>query len=338
MLSGLTFACADWLDLRLTTWFLVSALILGVLLVLARLFGPMFAVICLTAAWGVALITQATSGDGIYPWVIIGLPFVVAASIATLIQGRAIRTVARSAPLMLPVTLTILLIPLFTADLWRAVASLAPYHFGLAAMLTVVPVLALLRHRIRSQVPVEIRESLGRIVDSADGWKLALARLLRDVDEAQREALEAAIKRRVEASFTVRWPDPDQVVQKLVGPVRRQLDLRLVTTALGIAVIVAAYIYMLAWTLVPIEASTKWVEGTVPTVTASFAGASVDLPTGPYLGVATLLGIVATAVLLAFVVTEDNYEAELSDALLSDPLDEHVLVAVPYVALYVDSP
>lgn len=53
---------------------------------------------------------------------------------------------------------------------------------------------------------------------------------------------------------------------------------------------------------------------------------------------AALLGIIATAVLLAFVLTEEHYRTNLTDAVLRSPLRDGLEMALPYEALRAAEP
>jgi hypothetical protein len=59
-----------------------------------------------------------------------------------------------------------------------------------------------------------------------------------------------------------------------------------------------------------------------------------DLPVGPYLNASVLLGILATAIFFAFVVTdEEKYASTLTDLVVRKPLRRAALFALPYTAI-----
>lgn len=99
---------------------------------------------------------------------------------------------------------------------------------------------------------------------------------------------------------------------------------------LGIAIAVAAFIYILAMASVPTETAQQWAGSSIPTGDVSLAAIDVTFPLGPYLMVPALLAVIATAVFLAFVLTEDRYSATFYDTLVYEPARRWILLGVPY--------
>jgi len=111
---------------------------------------------------------------------------------------------------------------------------------------------------------------------------------------------------------------------------RRRILLRVIPLTLGIAIAVAAFIYILAIASVPTETAQQWAGSPIPTGDVSLAAIDVTFPLGPYLMVPALLAVIATAVFLAFVLTEDRYSATLYDTLVYEPARRWILLGVPY--------
>jgi apolipoprotein N-acyltransferase len=99
---------------------------------------------------------------------------------------------------------------------------------------------------------------------------------------------------------------------------------------LGIAIAVAAFIYILAMASVPMETAQQWAGSPIPTGDVSLAAIDITLPLGPYLMVPALLAVIATAVFLAFVLTEDRYSVTLYDTLVYESARHWILLGVPY--------
>ncbi|ADB53595.1 hypothetical protein Cwoe_5187 [Conexibacter woesei DSM 14684] len=104
-------------------------------------------------------------------------------------------------------------------------------------------------------------------------------------------------------------------------------------TTFGLLVSVTLYLYVLAWILVPIGVSAEWLGEPASTTTISLLNGEFAVPLGGYVSVAGLLGIVATAVMLAFATTEDRYAGDVTTAVLYAPLRDGMTIALPYQAL-----
>jgi hypothetical protein len=237
---------------------------------------------------------------------------------------------------MLPVTLTVLLLPLFTDNLWEAGARLHARHFVLLGLLTVVPLVALLAVRLRREIGLGIRDVGSKILDDKNAAAARVTqRLVGMVDEADRDEARRAVEKPLERTYPAVSFEHVESARTRVSPSlgRRSLG-RLVLTIIGLGLTVTAYIYVLAWVLVPLGTAASWadVEG-VRTTEVDLLVSTLRVPVEPYLSVSALLGIVATAVLLAFVLTEEHYESNLSEALIRRPLQNGVELALPYLLL-----
>jgi hypothetical protein len=131
--------------------------------------------------------------------------------------------------------------------------------------------------------------------------------------------------------------DLDEVAGRLAAelrrPFRRQTVLRLARLVVGTSAFFASFVYLLAWAAIPIATSAGWVGHPITTETVGLAGVDVVVPIGPYVSVAVLLALVATAAFLAFALTEDRYSTALSDLVLRQPAEACLRLSVPYVAL-----
>jgi hypothetical protein len=100
-----------------------------------------------------------------------------------------------------------------------------------------------------------------------------------------------------------------------------------------VGLLLCAYVFLLCSAVVPAEIATQWTSHHIPSTSIDVFGLSVHLHGGPYLKVAALLGMAATATFLSFAVVEERFAAALTDALLRDPADRFLVVALPYLFL-----
>jgi hypothetical protein len=150
------------------------------------------------------------------------------------------------------------------------------------------------------------------------------------VREQTKKRLEPEL-RRVYKAAVQRGRDAD-VIEPLRPTAGRQLFRRLASTIIGLAVAVFAYIYLLAWVFVSVATATEWTGEDISTARLDLVVASIHAPGDTYLVVVGLLSIIATAVLLAFSLTEEHYAEDLTGALLK-PIRPSMPLALVYAEL-----
>ena len=187
----------------------------------------------------------------------------VAVGIVALGRIRQLASIARSASLLVTVTLTVLLIPLFTADLWLAVARLNPWNFVVFTALSLLPLAITVLRQLSRQVP----QAVAAAAASADARHMTeltrdwlVRRIPADEREVEREPVHDVLgaltdERAIEAAASV-----------LPGPITKRLRRSFLLTTLALTGVAAAYLWLLAWTLVPISAVREWTGTDVPTV------------------------------------------------------------------------
>lgn len=111
---------------------------------------------------------------------------------------------------------------------------------------------------------------------------------------------------------------------------RRRAVWRLLRFLLGIVFFFALFVYTLAWAAIPIATAEGWTHNPVSSAQIDFAGITATLPTFPYITVALLLAVVASAALIAFAITEDRYSTAFNEVLVSRPAQECLALAAPY--------
>lgn len=114
---------------------------------------------------------------------------------------------------------------------------------------------------------------------------------------------------------------------------RRPLTARLLITTAVIGLLLTGYVYALLAATVPPDLAAGWTAAAVPQHKVSLSGLSLTLPGGAYIALAALLGVFATAIFLAFVVTEDRVAVALAEALLREPIDRFLVLALPFTSL-----
>jgi hypothetical protein len=97
----------------------------------------------------------------------------------------------------------------------------------------------------------------------------------------------------------------------------------------SIGTLLTGYIYALLAVTVPHDVAEDWAQTSIGTGSLG----PIQFPAGAYVAMAILLGIFATAIFLAFVLTEERIAAAMTEALLRDPIDRFVLLAIPFTAL-----
>jgi hypothetical protein len=335
MTLGVTFILADWWELGFYGWLGVTAGLLLVLGLSSLWTSPQAAALVLALTWValvVAQIGQGESGDLVETALV---PFALTTAAVWILRGRRLTTVAKSAPLLLPVTLIVLVAPLVSEDVWEAADALGPGEIMAIASLTIVPLLIVFVRQLRTEVPEILDAAVAKVAQDNETQARAIGRTVRLVEEEQRDATRTVVEEDLSKVFSSGFSTDTQqaVTGALTRPLRRAVIRRAMTTAGGLAVAVFAYLFLLTWALVAVDVAEVWLDRSIPIETVAFPGMAVDVPTGPYVTIAALVGVIATAVLLAYVVTEESYSRELSAALLEDPIEDGLSVALPYQAL-----
>lgn len=246
----------------------------------------------------------------------------------------ALAGVARSAPYVAPVVLVAVLLPALTADVWHLAANIKPSNLVGAALLSVGVLLLLVRRQLRRELEPAMAarcEFLATRPTAPDLTRDALSTAVdgntaRIVDELPTETLTEA------------WPtSAKEYAPYLVAAegraLRRPLTARLLITAAVIGFLLATYIYALLSVTVPTDVAAGWTRSPIHTREVSLVGIDLSFPGDAYVAMAVLLGVFATAIFLAFALTEERIAAALTEALLREPIDRFLLLALPFVSL-----
>ncbi len=306
---------------------LVAPMLLVAVLVLAWITSPPFTVTFLGVSWVGTLIAQLLYAPLHDAALTHGL---TAALVAAIVAVSRARRFVQGAPLLLPVALIVLVVPLFSADLWQAAAELRPGRFVALACLTVVPLaLALIPELLRigshaferaAEAGAGDAQTIGDAFDS-------VKKLGSKQEEFPEDSFVSVL---LNNAYNPDFVNKQAAIlqQQLRPSLRRRLTWSLVPLTLGIGGFVTFYMYVVAWTVIHGSTAERWLGDPVPYTHVIVLG---DLPTGPYVQVALLMGVLATAIFYAFVLTdEEKYVGTLSDLVIHAPLRRGVLLAMPY--------
>lgn len=260
------------------------------------------------------------------------LAFVLIALVA--VMWRTI-SLARRIPFLLPVALLVVFLPLLTEDLWAIGAEIGVQLAAVGIVAVGPPLVLLIVRYWRVDVAAELAEASESIGGDSDSAQADLVEVLAGLASNDSEA--PPLKTDDLREFVRDAYEADSVRRAVVAlgqfrrVFRRRVVVRLVALVGGVGVSLASFIFVLAWAAIPIAVSSDWSGVNVQTTTLAFAGLEAEMPTSPYVEVAVLLAIVATAAFLAFALTEDHYSAVMSRVLVSDPARLWVLLAAPYL-------
>ena len=324
---GVVFMLSDWFDASTAGTVGLAAVSLCALGVIGMKIGPTGAATVLVLTWIAASAVQVLKSDQDV-WATVGVPLVITIAAVTALQTRRLATVGRSAPLVLPVALTVLVIPLFTEDMWSTVHRLTATNLVLLVTLTLLPLLFAVERQLRTKVDAALAEAVAEAAPDValDDVKENLARLLPDDERDQGREDIARLLPHYWEPF-----NPADRVEQLVHPLRNLLKRNLVIAAVGVATVAILYMGALTWVLIPVATARDWTATSVDIHTLAALGVHIDVPLGPYITVSLVLGLLATAVLLASVAVDDDYAEQLADALLRQPARAALGAAVPYL-------
>jgi hypothetical protein len=300
-------------------------------LAIAAKVSPQMGLLTILAVWAASAIEQLLDGGFSLLTTTHLLPALVV--IAVVVAWRVARFV-RGVPLLLPVVLVVLFAPLLTADLWQVADDLGVAELVYVFGLSVLPFLLVLAPQLRRSARSAFLRAAEEVDDdpaAAEEAALRLEKAARESDPSLPEQDQVVgMLAPYFASGAVRQEAPEiqERISKVLG---RRLLLSLGPLTLGLGLCVTFYIYLVAWALVPVTTVERWLRQTVQHETVPLLG---DLPVGPYLNASVLLGILATAIFFAFVVTdEEKYASTLTDLVVRKPLRRAALFALPYTAI-----
>jgi hypothetical protein len=311
-------------------WLLSVAIVVAGGVALAAITKPALAALIFALAFGISGLLQLGQ-DGASA--VFSTHGISGLAVAALVTGSRARGLARHVPLLLPLIIVVLFVPLFTADLWRAADDFGWRELIVLSALVLLPLLVAVYRRMSASLQRTLANATNRIA-AADNHEQRVVQLVRSVGSEERDALDAnrdRLSQRLDRAFDrIDMARVGQEVGDEIRPrLRRLLRWRLATTVAGIAALVGSYTYLLAWTAVTARTAAVYVGHPVHMHHLDLVG---DIPAAPFVHVAALFGLLATAVFLAFALTEDDYTDALTDSLVARPFEEILLLVIPYRA------
>lgn len=326
-------------------WLLISlgyAFCYGVLTQAAPRLAELTAVALIVAWVGVGVFAAITDGQVlVYSYVI---PIAVWLTIGLFLRSLGLREardvalalagVARSAPYVAPVVLVAVLLPALTEDVWQLAAEVKSDNLIAAAVLSVGLLLLFLARQLRRELEPALAARCRALGSRPEAAELTRAALIGVVDQDSRKIISELPAETLREA----WPaDGEEYAPYLAAAeghtLRRPLRARLLITAAVVGTLLAGYIYALLAVTVPRTVASEWSRSDVQRLDICLLGVDLALPGGPYVAMALLLGVFATAIFLAFALTEERIAAAMTEALLRQPLDRFLVLALPFVSL-----
>lgn len=320
----------------------VIALVQGFLASRVRALGPPLALL-LSLGWAAGAVGLAMTDPHLLVWTHAApVALVVALSLMSrTLRFRDIRDVAvamagvgRSAPFVAPVVLVAVLLPALTADVWKLAAATDYRHLVGATVLSVGVLLFFVSRQLKRELTPAFVARCRFLAARATSPEMTR----RAVRASVNTDLAAVVQELPDEVLAGAWPKAGEEYSPYLVAVegdalRRPLLLRLLVTTSVVAILFAGYIYALLAVTVPWSVAADWSESTVSARHVALLGVEAAIPGDPYFPMALLLGIVATAIFLAFALTEEHVAAALTETLLREPIDRFLVLALPFVAL-----
>lgn len=294
-------------------------------------------------AWAGAAVALGMTDPREIAWthaIPIGAALVVAVALRTLRLreardvAMALAGIARSAPYVAPVVLVVILLPALTADVWQLATDTDSTNLIGAALLSVGVLVLLVGRQLRRELEPAFAARCRSLTARATAPELTRSAVSNSVEEdTARIVNELPAQTLAEA-----WPaSGDEYAPYLVAAegraLRRPLTARLLITAGAIGLLLTAYIYALLAVTVPRDVAADWSQSRVESHEFNLMAFDLTVPGNVYVAMAILLGIFATAIFLAFTLTEERIAAAITEALLREPIDRFLVLALPFISL-----
>jgi len=273
-------------------------------------------------------------------------------------------------PLLVAIALLIAVVPLFSEDLWSVAAAMEVAGVVELGCVTVLPMTVIVLWYLLvtklDQVVTQVSQSLRLDDGQSEKLEETIEELLavaqtegydRAHRRARRQRLRDRLLRRKRESPGPARPELDEerilrgsfgspafnfyvryVQSRLKWILRAQIGGRVMLLIVGTALGFTAYIYAIAWIVVPAETASTWAKRA--TAATWETGLGFAVPYGPHLSVAVVMAVIATAILLALVVTTSEMDTKFVALSTDSPIKRCVSLTVPVAKLWsdVDSP
>jgi hypothetical protein len=248
--------------------------------------------------------------------------------------GVAAAAIARSAPLLAPLALVVLVLPALSADVWQAAASLDGFDLGVLVVVTVAPLLLLVMRQLASELAAVLETRAQTLARDADRDEVTRQMLRERLSPQAFDMVEFASADQMRSAWPERPEEYGPIIAAAEGDaLRRPLQARLAMCVIVVGLVLTAYLYVVLATIIDPRVANAWSRQHVPTSRLDVLHVVVWFPGGIYLHVVGVLGVLATATFLAFALLEERFSTALADALLRLPADRLLALALPYLAL-----
>jgi hypothetical protein len=272
-------------------------------------------------------------------------------------QLLRIGRVLAAAPWLVPITLLIVVVPLFSADLWRLASEANFSRIVALTCVTVLPMVVLVLwrllivqfngvianiadtlHRNGSQHADEVIEEVALAGRSRTSLGAELRRWWRKVRDRPPlkpdDPWAASVGEMLRGSYDS--PEFQYYVRYVRGRLKDTFRLQIVSRVLllvaGVVVGSATYIYLIAWIVISAERARAWAGR--EDVSTWDTGIGFELATGPHLWVASLMAVIATAIFLALVITTQEMERAFQESSTRGPVKRCLALAIPFAKLF----
>lgn len=247
----------------------------------------------------------------------------------------ALGGVIRSAPLVAPVVLIVLFLPALSADVWRVAGDLSAGSLLIVGALSAGLLFVVVRLQLGSQVETMLSQRAEHLSDASERAEMTRQQVLTGNGHDGEALMEGMTDPMVDSSWPVAGEEYAPYLRAAAGEtLQAPLTGRLALTIGAVGILFSVYVYLLCSAVVPAGIAREWSTVDVPSTSVALLGISIHFHGGPYLSLAALLGLAATATFLSFALVEERFAKALTDALLRDPTDRFLVLALPYMSLW----
>jgi MFS family permease len=249
--------------------------------------------------------------------------------------AMALGGVVKSAPLIAPVVLVVLFLPTLSADVWQVADKLSPTSLLIVGAASVGLLFIVVRLQLGSETEQTVEVRARQLCDLSERSELTRGQLTTADGEENGPLLESMADSSLEEAWPAAGEEYAPYLHATGGEtLRSPLTGRLALTVGVVGVLFSAYIYVLCSAVVPSGLAAEWTGASAPAAQIELLGLTVTLYGGAFLNLAALLGLAATATFLSFALIEERFAKALAGALLQDPTDRFLVLALPYVTLW----
>jgi hypothetical protein len=180
----------DWAYVAAPVAIFVGLVLTGLFIGTRESLGAAF-MPALYAAWVVTLIREVSTAGARSAAITHGIPVLVVSGVFMLMRPSLLKSIS----LLVPVALVVLFLPLFSAELWTAVAAIDVKHVLWFAAVTILPLSIFLRDRMLGSIPRIFEDATTELRRSPQDEGRARDRALRELHTLEQGALRGETTR-----------------------------------------------------------------------------------------------------------------------------------------------